>query len=118
MVYWGEMHHQTHSLHGFTHKLFGNSLFWALALSAVIVVAASMLGRAALNMQAALTDKPEVAVYLLLEEEHPGRSTLLRATENERSYLVETASGSMLVKLRRGERAWYVAFKESLRRAE
>lgn len=76
---------------------------------------AATLGRAASNLKAALTDKPDIAVYLLLEEEGITQSTLLRGRATERDYLVETAEGPKVVKLKKGDEEWYVASKDALR---
>lgn len=93
---------------------FKRTVWWSIVLSTLIVVAAATLGRAAHNFQAALTDKPDVALYLLLPEEQIGHSTLLKETETERDYLVETKDGSKLVQLKKGEEAWYVSLVERL----
>jgi len=95
-------------------KKFASTIVWSLVLSACIVAAAAALGRAARNFQAALTDKPDVAIYLLLPEEDIGRTTLLRDRDTERDYLAETKDGPKLVKLKKGDLEWYVAHVEPL----
>ncbi len=90
------------------------TVVWSITLSTLIVVAAALLGRAAHNFQAALTDKPDVALYLLLPEEQIGRSTLLQERETERDYLVETKDGPTLIRLKKGEEVWFVSFVERL----
>ncbi len=92
-----------------------HTLLWTLAASAIVVVMAAGLARATLNMAAALTEKPDLAVYLLLEEENVKDSVLLRETEKERDYLVETDDGPKLAKLKKGEKEWYVSKVEPLR---
>jgi hypothetical protein len=92
-----------------------HTLLWTIAASALVVMTAAGLARATLNMAAALTEKPDLAVYLLLEEEKPTNSVLLRESEKERDYLVETESGPKLAKLKKGEEKWYVSKVEDLR---
>lgn len=93
---------------------FLHTIGWALLLSCLIVAVAASLARATLNLKAALTDKPDIAVYLLLPEEEIGETTLLRAREDERDYLAETKEGPKLIKLRKGEKEWYVTLVEKL----
>jgi hypothetical protein len=87
---------------------------WAVVLSVLIVVAASLLGRATRNFHAALTDKPDVAIYLLLPNEGLGNTTLVRESELERDYLAETSEGPKLIKLKKGQREWFVSMVEPL----
>jgi len=94
------------------------TVVWASVISACIVTAAAMLGRAARNFQAALTEKPDLAVYLLLPDEEIGKTTLLRQSEGERDYLAETKDGPKLVKLKKGEQEWFVALVEPLHQIE
>ena len=114
--------HTTHRLrrfcvHNLTPRAFNSTVLWALALSIGIVVAAAFLGRAARNMEAALTDKPDIAIYLLLKDQDIGKTTLLRENDEgtQRDYLAETDDGQMLVTLKRGETQWYVAGTERMR---
>lgn len=93
---------------------FLHTIGWALLLSCLIVAVAATLARATLNLKAALTDKPDIALYLLLPDEDIGSTTLLRAREDERDYLAETKDGPKLVKLKKGEREWYVILVEPL----
>lgn len=97
-----------------TRMRFLHTMSWALFLSMVIVMIAAMLARATLNLSAALTDKPDLALYVLLPEEEIGQSTLLREKKNERDYLAETKDGPKLVKLKKGEKEWYVSVIEAL----
>lgn len=94
---------------------FLNTTFWALFVSAVIVGGAAFLGRATINLKAALTDKPDIAIYLLLPKEDIGAVTLLRESINERHYLAETKDGPKLVILEKREEKWEVKLIEKLR---
>lgn len=88
-------------------------------VSMLIVTAAAFLGRATLNLKAALTtmDKPDIAVMLLMGDKDVESSVLLRDSESSRDYLVETKEeGPQLVTLKKGETTWYVSEKEVLRR--
>lgn len=93
---------------------------WSLLFSALIVAIAATLARATLSLGAALTEKPDLAVYLLLRERGVRESVLLRSEEfgavPQRDYFVETADGPRLVQLRKGYNdKWYVANVEDLR---
>ncbi len=105
------------NIHHLPRHRFLKTVLWAVFASAVIVSAAAGLGRAARNFQAALTDKPDVALYLLLPEDDIMDSTLLREQPTERDYLAQTKHGSMLIKLKRGPQQWYVSSKETLHEA-
>ncbi|MDD5026688.1 MAG: hypothetical protein PHH13_04945 [Candidatus Peribacteraceae bacterium] len=94
---------------------FLGTTFWAVLLCCVIVAVAATLGRASYNIKAAVTDKPDLAVYMLLPDEHVTSTTLLRSLENERHYVAETKDGPKLVILRKGEKEWYVSEVENLR---
>jgi len=92
------------------------TVVWAVFLCFSIVVCTAFLGRATHNFKAALTDKPDVAIYLLLPEEGLGQTTLLRETEITRDYLAETKDGQKLIKLEKGRGGlWEVAVIEGLR---
>ncbi len=97
------MHIQFLSRARFTH-----TYTFSLLISCLIVVIAALLGRATLNLAGALIRKPDIAVLLLLPDEHITNSTLLRESADERSYLVETETGPKLVKLKNGPTQWYV----------
>jgi len=73
------------------------------------------LGRASYNFSAALTEKPDVAIYVLLPEEEITSAEILRDKGDERHYLVETKEGQKLVILKRGEKEWFVSLIEELR---
>lgn len=98
------------------HRFYGTVL-WSLFASVVIVIAAAGLARAARNFQAALTEKPDVALYLLLPDEGIASSTLLREQPTERDYLAETDEGPKIIKLKRGPQEWYVSLIEELHEA-
>lgn len=102
-------------IHTLSSRRYGHTVLWSILLSIVIVCAVSLLGRAAHNFKAALTDAPDVAIYLLLKEEGLGNTTLLRVNEEdtERAYLAETATGPKLIKLRKNQQ-WMVDFIEPL----
>lgn len=87
---------------------FLHTVGWAVLVCLVFVVLAAALGRAAMNMKAALTDKPDIAIYLLLPDEHIGKTVLLRERDDERDYLADTDDGQKLIKLKHGEHEWYV----------
>ncbi len=98
-----------------SHLRFFHTIGWAVFLCGIIVAMAASLGRATLNLRAALTDKPDIALYLLLPEEQIGRSVLLREREDERDYLAETKDGPKLIRLKKGGDQWYVELVEELR---
>lgn len=105
-------------VHRLTQRGFRRSVLWSVFFSLVIIFTIAALGRAAHNLQAALTEKPDIAIYLLLEDVGIEKATLLRESEDgrERNYLATTKSGEMLVILRRGDTQWEVAHTERLRR--
>lgn len=105
--------HKFH-IHTLSPRTFSRTVVWSIFISSVIVVAVSMIGRAAHNFKAALTDKPDVAIYLLLPDEEIGQTTLLKETETEREYLAETKEGLKLIKLKKGEYQWFVSHVERL----
>jgi hypothetical protein len=74
------------------------------------------LGRASYNFSAALTDKPDIAIYMLLEDRDLQETKLIReVSEQERHYYAESKDGPLLVVLRRGPKEWYVDSVEELR---
>lgn len=94
---------------------FLNTITWAIVASGIVVAVAAGLARATLNINAALIEKPDIAIYLLLPEEKIHDVDLLRETETQRDYLAETKDGPKLVILKKGEKKWYVEHMESLR---
>ena len=100
--------HHVHSI-GILSKLrFKHTYIVSLLIACLIVSFASLLGRATLNLAGALTRKPDIAVLLLLPDEHITSSKHLRSTGDSRDYLVETKDGPKLVKLKKGKEQWYV----------
>ena len=97
-----------------TRSRFFHTVFWSLFVSCMIVAAAAAIGRATHNINIALEEKPDVALYLLLPEENIGKSHLLRDNGDERDYLAETAEGPKLVRLKKGPVQWYAALVEPL----
>ncbi|TSC80352.1 MAG: hypothetical protein G01um101425_6 [Candidatus Peregrinibacteria bacterium Gr01-1014_25] len=110
------MHKHHFNVGALTANAFRNTIVWALVLSMTIVACAAMLGRAARNMQAALVDKPDIAIYFLLPDEELGKTTMLRESEDgkTREYLAESKDGQLLVTLKRGQEQWYVSRTERL----
>ena len=104
-------------IHRLSRKGFLHTVGWGLVASLVIVGMAAGLGRATMNLRGALTDKPDLALYLLLPDEGIGKVELLREEENERHYLVATKEGPKLVILKKGESEWYVSYIEKLHEA-
>lgn len=107
--------HVSH-LHG---RHFSRTVLWALSVSTIIVTASAALARAAHNFTVALVEKPDIAVYLLLPDEHITTSTFLRESKDDagvtaRNYLINTKEGAKYVTLKKGEKEWYVAEVETL----
>ena len=90
---------------------------WAVLCSLLVVAVTAMLGRATINLKAALTDKPDIAVYVLLPDEEIRHVTLLRSAFNDtrRDYLAETREGMKLVKLQKRNGVWSVREVQRLR---
>lgn len=105
-------------VHHLSHPLFRRTVMWSVILCVLIVSAAAALARSAHNFKAALTDKPDLALYLLLPEEEITTSTLLRDGDTERDYLAETKEGPKVIKLKKGPEQWFVANIENLHRDE
>ena len=99
------------------HHQYLRTVLMAVAASMLVVGTAAFLGRATLNLRAALNDKPDLAIFLLLGDKEVTQSTLLRETEDgmRRDYLIETKDGPEFVILEKGEKEWFVATEESLR---
>ena len=88
---------------------------WMLLAAAAIIITFALLARASLNLHAALTDKPDLAVMILLPEEDITEVTLLRDQEQERDYLVTTKEdGIKFVKLRKIGGEWKLAEVEKM----
>jgi len=101
-------------IHTLSHAGYRQTVLWAAFCCLAIVAAAASFARASHNFAAALTEKPDLAIYLLLPEEEIGQSTLLREQDAERDYLAETKDGPKLIKLKKGEKEWYVSLVETL----
>jgi hypothetical protein len=104
-------------LHLVSAKRYFHTLGMAILVSCLIVGVAATLGRATLNLHGAVIRKPDIAVLVLMEarDEEILDSTLLKESQNEREYLVETKTGSKWVLLKRGVSQWYIAQVENLR---
>lgn len=87
----------------------------AVVLSALIIAAVAGLGRAVRNIEGALTEKPDLAVYLLLPDEEISSVTLLRGGNDKRDYLVQTESGLKLVIIERKNGEWTLTSTDALR---
>ena len=88
---------------------------WGLIASLVVVTVAAGIGRATMNLKGALTEKPDIAIYLLLPDEEIRKTTLLRERDHERHYIAETKEGPKLVILKFGNNEWYISHIEKLR---
>src|SRR5688572_30245790 len=86
---------------------FSRTVVWSICASILVVVFASGLARATRNFNAALTEKPDVALYILLPEEGITTSKVLREQPTERDYLANTKDGPKLIRLSRGPQQWY-----------
>jgi len=95
---------------------FAQTITLAVFGSVFIVVVAAGIGRATLNLNAALTDKPDIAIYMLLPDEEIHSIEVLRETEIQRDYLAHTKNGDKLVILKKGEKEWYVSLVENLKK--
>jgi len=93
---------------------FTHTVMWGLLLSAIVIVMASVMARSALNLKAAVTDNPDLAIILLLPDEEISNVELMRDRGKERDYLVETKDGSKYVKLIKSDGEWAVGDLEQL----
>ena len=87
----------------------------AVLISCLVVAIAATLGRATMNLKAALVEDPDLAIYLLLPDEEISTTEVLREWKNEKHYLAETSEGPKLVILKKGEEEWFVSEVERLR---
>jgi len=87
-------------------------MFWAILMSSLVVAIMATLARATFNFTAALTDKPDLAIYMLLPDEDIRGTTLLRDLGDERHYLADTGEGKKLIILKMGEKEWFVSYVE------
>src|SRR3989338_10716813 len=95
------------NVHGLSHHTYRKTALWSIAVAIMVVSIAAALGRAAHNFRAALTDKRDVAIYLLLEDEAIGKTPLLKSTDTQRDYLAETKNGPRLVRLKKSDEQWH-----------
>lgn len=101
-------------IHRLSRRRFLHTVRWGLAASVLVVAIAAGVGRATVNLQGALTDKPNIAIYLLLPEEEIGRVEVLKETDQEMHYMAETKDGPKFVILKKGEEEWFVSHIEQL----
>lgn len=101
-------------IHHLSRGRFLHTVGWGLLGSVIIVGIAAGIGRATTNLGAALTEKPNIAIYLLLPDEGLGKLEVLKEEENERHYMAESKSGPKFIILKRGEEEWYVSLIENL----
>lgn len=90
------------------------SIVLGLITCVLIVAAAALLGKAMVNLQGALINKPDVGIYLLLPELELGQTELLRDMGDTRDYYAESNKGDLLVHLEKKEDQWVVASYEEL----
>lgn len=102
-------------IHTLSSRRYGHTVLWSIFLCIAIVCASAMLGRAAHNFKAALTEAPDVAIYLLLPDEKLGNTTLIHTNKDdtERAYLAQTDHGPQLIKIRKNKQ-WMVDLIEPL----
>ena len=101
-------------IHRISTKRYTHTILWAVLGSCIIVAVIATLGRAGMNFNAALSDKPDIAIYMLLPDEEIRHSEVLRDNGIERHYLAETKDGPKLVILKRGPHEWFVSSIEKL----
>ncbi|MCF7845123.1 MAG: hypothetical protein K9M03_04845 [Kiritimatiellales bacterium] len=103
-------------LHRVSRKRYLHTMFWAVIGSMLVVSVMATLGRASYNFTAALSEKPDIAIYVLLPEENITSVEILRDKGDERHYMAETKNGPKLVILKKGEHEWFVSTVEELRK--
>lgn len=87
-----------------------HTIMWALLLSVLIVGVAATIGRATVNLRGALTaEDASLAVMILLPDEEISDITLIKASVEEQEFLAETKTGPKLIRVKRGEKHWYVS---------
>ncbi|MFA6259583.1 MAG: hypothetical protein WCX29_03160 [Candidatus Peribacteraceae bacterium] len=105
-------------IHHLSQHRFREMSIWMILAATAIIVAFALLARASLNLHAALTDKPDLAMYILMPETRIQKIDLLRDHGKERDYLVTTATGSLFVKLQKSDGKWNIIEQEPLRADE
>lgn len=91
---------------------------WAFLLSLGILVFTGILARITLEITGSVINNPDLAVVVLMKEvEDVQYSTLLRESEFDRDYLVETTNTKWLVKLHKSSltEEWSIKSKQNLR---
>lgn len=101
-------------IHRISRGRFLHTVGWGLMASLIVVGAAAGIGRATMNLGAALTDKPDIAIYVLLPDEGLGKIEILKEEENERHYMAESKTGPKFIILKKGDSEWYVSHIENL----
>ena len=95
-------------------KWYKHAGLWAFAICLVILTFTGVLARITLNLQGATLTNPDLAIYTLLEDEIVYHADLIRESETERHYVVESSAGTRLVILEK-DQYWKVAEQEALR---
>ncbi len=108
----GGMHH-----YDFNEPEPRTSITMGLITCILIVAAVAALGKAMVNLQAALVSKPDVGIYLLLADMELGETSLLRDMGDTRDYYADSKEGPLLVHLHREGGEWELAGYERLRGA-
>lgn len=101
-------------IHQISRGRFLHTVGWGLIASLVVVGIAAGLGRATLNIKGALTDKPHIAIYLLLPDEGIGQIEILKEEESEVHFIADTKEGKKFIILKKGEEEWFVSDVERL----
>ncbi len=91
---------------------FVKATVWTLILCIAIVSLAAALARATLNLNAALIDKPDLALYVL--DPTITHAELLRERLTQRDYLVTSPKGHELIKIRKEDGLWAMTDRELL----
>ncbi|MDB4978820.1 MAG: hypothetical protein JWM56_1006 [Candidatus Peribacteria bacterium] len=99
-------------IHFLSRMRYNQAIGWTVLLCAMIVMLAAALARATINLNAALTDKPDLAIYIL--DSKITQATLLREDTIHRDYLAQTKNGAQLVKLEKRDSQWVIAEEEML----
>lgn len=91
------------------------SIAMGLITCILIVAAVAALGKAMVNLQAALISKPDVGIYFLMPEMELTETSLLRDMGDARDYYADSKDGPLLVHLRQDRGEWKLAGYERLR---
>ncbi len=101
-------------IHRISRGRFLHTVGWGLIGSLLVVGVAAGIGRATVNLGAALTEKPDIAIYVLLPDEGLQSIEVLKEEENERHYMAESKDGPKFIILKKGKTKWYVSHIEKL----